>query len=175
VKKPQPGTRKVELEFSAAQTLPGGDARAVTALLSFVGFAPPPLPPSRLEQFPQDLRRPLVQAAGVSDDGWVGPAASFHLTEPEDAWYLSVTGMVPQIGDASGFTTEAVVLLDGQEVGRRNLGLGQFEIRIPVTPQSAERARRVELKFTAAQTLPAPDGRNVAARLTAARFITGNE
>jgi hypothetical protein len=174
--KSPPGARKVELEFSAAQNLPAADGRTVTARLSFLGFAPSPKPPSRLEQFPQDLRLPLVQAAGVYDDGWVGPAASFQLDEPLDAWCLEVSGMVPQIGDASGFKTEAVILLDGKEIDRRNLGVGQFDIRLPLTPQAAgESTRRIELKFSAVQTLPAPDDRNVAARLTAVRFATVGE
>jgi hypothetical protein len=84
--------------------------------------------------------------------------------------------MVPQIGDASGFKTEAVILLDGKEIDRRNLGVGQFDIRLPLTPQAAgESTRRIELKFSAVQTLPAPDDRNVAARLTAVRFATVGE
>ena len=172
----QPGARRVTLEFSAAQNLPGDDARTVAARVTSIGFAPKPLPPRRLERLPEDLRHPLAEASGIYDDGWVGQTASFNLAQTGDAEFFAVSGMVPQIGDAAGFATGLVILIDGEEVERRTLGPGQFDIRIPVATLSvAETARRVELKFSANQQLPSPDGRPVSARLAAVRFGAGGE
>lgn len=176
--KSAPGARKIELEFSAAQTLPGADGRTVAARLSFVGFTPAPLPPAQLQAFPQDLRRPLVQPVGVFDDGWLGETASFSLGQPADADRLSIEGMVPRIGDAGEFTTDVVVFLDGTEVSRRTVGVGSFEVRVPVTVSpvaGAPSARRVHVRFSAVQTLPPPDGRAVGARLTAVKFLSADE
>jgi hypothetical protein len=166
------GPRQVELEFSGAQQLPGGDGRAVGARLTFAGFVPTPLPPARLEKFPDDLKKPLVEPQGVFDDGWVGPAASFRLAQSPDAETLQVEGMVPKIGDADGFTTDVTVTVDGKEVGRRTLGLDRFAFEVPVPPAASMRgdAREVKLLFSRTQALPAPDGRVVGARLSRVGF-----
>ena len=55
------------------------------------------------------------------------------------------------------------MLVDGQEVARQELGLGDFEVRAPVL--TGEGLRQVDLRFSAVQQLPAPDGRQVAARV----------
>ncbi len=80
----------------------------------------------------------------------------------------------PQIDGAGTFSTEVVVLLDGREVGRQAVKAGPFELRVPVPlPAGADGAGRphqVEIRFSNAQTLPAPDGRSVGARLEAFGF-----
>jgi hypothetical protein len=164
--------RQVELEFTRAQQLPAGDGRAVGARLSFIGFVPTPLPPQRLEKFPDDLRKPVVQAQGVYDDGWVGETASFRLAQPPEVDSIHVAGMVPKIGDADGFTTDLTVTLDGKEVGRRTIGLDRFEVDLPVPPPATSRgeARQVQVRFSRTQTLPLPDGRVVGARLSSVGF-----
>jgi hypothetical protein len=167
-----PGPRQVELEFTAAQQLPAGDGRTVSARLFAIGFAPEPLPPARLEQFPHDLRRPLVQPAGVYDDGWVGESASFRLAQPPEAEVFTVIGMVPKIGEAADFTTDVQVLFDGNEVARRTIGLDRFVIEVPLPPATMGEAaaRRVELRFSRVQSLPPPDGRAVGAKLLSVGF-----
>jgi hypothetical protein len=166
------GGRQVELEFSRAQQLPSGDGRAVAARLTFIGLVPQPLPPARLERFPEDLKKPLVEPSGVYDDGWVGQTASFKLSQSPETQTLTVAGMVPRIGDGDGFTTDLIVMVDGSEVGRRTVGLDRFTFDVPVPPPtSAEGAtRKVELRFTRVQTLPGPDGRVVGARLSSVGF-----
>jgi len=173
-----PGPRQVEMEFSDAQQLPGGDGRAVGARLSFAGFTPAPQPPARLERFPDDLRKPQVESQGVSDDGWLAQSASFQLTQPPGAESLRVSGMVPKVGDGDGFTTEVVLTVDGQEVARKTVGLDRFTIdaTLPVPTavpaEAAGPARRVGLSFSRVQSLPAPDGRAVGAKLLSAGYDT---
>jgi hypothetical protein len=166
-----PGVRQVELEFTAAQQLPAGDGRAVGARLTFVGFVAEPLPPARVERFPEDLKKPLLDPAGVYDDGWVGPAASFTLAQSPDAETLILSGMVPKVAEGQGFTTELVITVDGREVARRTVGLDRFTIDLPVEPPTAQAAvRKVGFRFSRTQTLPAPDGRAVGARLGSVGF-----
>jgi hypothetical protein len=173
-----PGPRQIELEFSHAQQLPGGDGRGVAARLTFAGFVPEPQPPAGLEQFPNDLKRPQVNATGVSEDGWLEQAASFQLTQPPDGETLTVAGMVPKIGDGDGFTTDVVVTVDGQEVARKTAGLDRFTIDAVVPPPASPppgaggAVRLVGITFSRVQTLPAPDGRAVGAKLLSTRFVT---
>lgn len=167
-----PGARQVELEFTRAQQLPAGDGRAVGALLKSIGFTPEPLPPTTLARFPDDLKKPLVQATGVYDDGWIGQTASLQVTQPPDSATLFVSGMVPKIADAATFATDLTVLVDGTEVGRKTLGLDRFSVTFAVPPPASAVgvARRVELRFSAVQALPPPDGRSVGARLESLGF-----
>jgi hypothetical protein len=165
--------RQVGLKFTATQQLPG-DGRVVGAQLTRLGFGQAPLPPERLERFPQDLKQPLVNATGVYDDGWLAPTASFQLSQPAEAETLTIRGMIPRIGDATGFTTDVIVTVDGREAARKSLSLDRFQLEVPVDSPGAEPAtRRVELKFIRPQQLPAPDGRSIGARLISAGFHAG--
>ena len=167
--------RKVELEFTRPQQLPGVDARSVGARLAFLGFVPAPLPPAALANFPDDLKKLLVQPEGIYQDGWVAQSATLQLAQPPGTDTIRVSGMVPGIG-AAGFTTELVVTVDGSEVGRRTLELDQFVVEFPVTPTSAQApSRRVGLQFSAVQSLPDPDGRSVGARLSGVGFFPGGD
>jgi hypothetical protein len=160
----------VELEFTTTQQLPAGDGRVVGAQLTSIGFGPDPQPPERIERLPQDLKKPMVKADGVSDDGWLAQAASFQLTQPAEAESLTIAGMVPKIGTDEGFTTDLVISIDGQEAARKSIALGRFEIDVPVPPSPDPVTRRVELKFSKVQSLPPPDGRSVGAQLISAAF-----
>jgi hypothetical protein len=159
----------VELEFTATQQLPG-DGRVVGARLTMLGFIPDPMPPERLERFPEDLKKPLVSANGVHDDGWLAQGASFQLTQPPEADVLSVSGMVPQIGGDTGFTTEVVVTVDSREIARKSIGIDRFQIEAPVPATADPAPRKIELKFSRTQPLPSPDGRAVGAKLISAGF-----
>ena len=159
----------VELEFTNTQTLPS-DGRVVSAQLTMLGFVPDPLPPERLERFPEDLKKPLVNATGVYEDAWLAHATSFQLTQPPEADVLLVSGMVPKIGTDDGFTTDVVLTVDGREAARKSIGIDQFQLEATV-PASADPApRRIELKFSRTQPLPAPDGRAVGAKLISVGF-----
>jgi hypothetical protein len=116
------------------------------------------------------LKKPVVKAVGVSEDGWLAQGVSFQLTQPAEAESLTVAAMVPKIGTDDGFTTELVVSIDGREAARKSIGLGRFEIEVPVPPAADPATRRIELKFSKVQSLPPPDGRAVGAQLISAAF-----
>jgi hypothetical protein len=159
---PSTGRRRVELRFSKYQHMPEDDRRPVTARLERIGFETPQEPPSSLAHFPDDLCHPGLEYAGMYEDGWVSDAAFFHLSQPASGSTLVVRGMVPLVGDPA-FTTEAQLLVDGREVARRSLKLGDFEIRCEVTPTTTR--RRVELRFSKQQHLPGNDRRPVSVLL----------
>jgi hypothetical protein len=80
--------------------------------------------------------------------------------------------MVPLVDNPS-FTTELRIMVDSQEIARRTVGLGDFEVRAPA-PAGPGR-HRVDLRFSAVQQLPAPDGRQVAARVHFVGFQAESE
>ncbi len=167
-----PDRRGIELRFSNVQQLPGFE-RQVAALLRSVGFEtvalqPTEPPPTRIEAFPADLRLPGLLYSGVYDDGWVGEFASVELSAPNSATALVIRGMVPQVGDAP-FSSELRVLLDGQEVARRALTLGEFDVQVPIA-EGPDR-RGIELRFSNVQQLPGFE-RQVAALLRSVGFET---
>ena len=178
VNRPEPGVRTVELELSRTQRLPSPDGRDVAFRFDLIGFEPPAGPPTGVRQFPQDLRNPLLNAQGLYEDGWAAPTASLTLTRPQEATELVVKGMVPQLtaapaaGSNAAFRTELTVLLDGTETARAPLTAGNFDLRIPLPPATRGNAApcKVELRFAESQTIPAPDGRNVGARLSSIEF-----
>jgi hypothetical protein len=128
-------------------------------------------PPARLEHFPADLLHPDLEYSGVYEDGWLSEASFFRLTAPAGPAEVVVRGVVPLLAEPA-FRSELRVLVDGQEVARRQLGLGAFEVTAAVPPGPA--ARRVELRFSHFQRLPAGDGRPCAARLEAVGFRAGS-
>lgn len=173
------GQHQVELRFTDAQQLPS-DGRSVGAQITSIGFIPAPSPPARLEQFPADLKKPLIEASGVYDDGWLAESATFQLAQPADGESITISGMVPRIGSDDGFTTDVVVLVDGVEVARKTVGLDRFTIDAAVPPAAAPPSsevapRRVGVQFSRVQSLPAPDGRAVGARLLFAGFPAPGE
>jgi hypothetical protein len=110
----------------------------------------------------------LLKATGLDEDGWAAKVASLQLTQPLDADELTLRGMVPQIAGAGdgAFQSELVVLVDGNEAGRKSVSPGPLEMHLPVpegTPDGP-RPRHVELRFSATQPLPPPDRRDVGAR-----------
>lgn len=122
-------------------------------------------PPSYLDAFPADLTNADLEYSGLYEDGWVSETAFFQLTQPNAPAAVAVRGMVPMIADPS-FRTELTVLIDGQEIARRMLAPGEFDIRA-AAPQGARR-RRIDLRFSNIQRLPGTDRRPTAARL---RFV----
>lgn len=138
-----------ESNVSAPQT-------AVAGLPSRDTVAPPP----KIGSFPDDLRLPGVRPAGLFEDGWTEERAIVELTAPDSGMTLLIRGLVPLIEDPS-FRSELRVFIDGQEVARQPLGVGEFEVDVPSPPGSG--TRRIELQFSQLQELPGADGRDVAA------------
>lgn len=122
-------------------------------------------PPSYLDTFPASLVSADLEYSGLYEDGWVSEAAFFQLTQPRTPAVLAVRGTVPIMGDRH-FHTELRMMIDGREVDRRILSLGEFAVQV-AAPQGVGR-RRIDLRFSNLQRLPGRDLRPVAARL---RFV----
>lgn len=156
--------RKVELSFSRFQNLPGDDRRPVGAQLTRIGFV---ADPSSVTWPVHDLAPHGLQCAGIFEDGWAAADASVLLLQPAGTGRLIVRGMVPKINEPD-FSTEVVLTVDGNDVARKTVGLGDFEIAADLPPGSA--GRKIQLSFSKLQRLPPPDTRSVSAQLKSIGF-----
>ncbi|MCS6866094.1 MAG: hypothetical protein RMJ56_08660 [Gemmataceae bacterium] len=164
------GPRWVELQFSHLQILPEPDGRQVAALIHSIGFEARDearaRPPERLQVFPADLSHPKLEQVGIYGDGWCREHLRAKLLPPAEDSEVVMRGFIPEVGGNSAFFTELTIWVDGVEVARRSLGLGEFEVRAPVA--RGPQARWIECRFSHTQTLAPPDGRTIAAQL---RFL----
>jgi putative glycosyltransferase (TIGR04372 family) len=126
--------------------------------------------PAAIGQFPRDIIDPALDSEGIHEDGWVAPTAHCVLTAPAGT-ALVLRGMLPQIGPQIGppVAPELRVWIDGVEVLRQVLRCGAIELTCPVPPGT--RPRRVELRFSETQRLPAPDTRTVGMHLAYLGFV----
>ena len=165
------GPRWIELRFSDDQILPAPDGRPAVALVKFIGFEPKDeaksRPPENLAAFPADVGHPKLGQSGISADGWCEKAVAATLWQAGPGRDAVVRGQIPEVAGDSAFRTELTLLVDGTEVAKRTLQTGEFEVRAPAGGTAAQ-ARRLECRFSHAQTLPPPDGRAVGALL---RFV----
>lgn len=165
------GPRWVEYRFSRDQQLPAPDGRRVVALIRSVGFEArdgrKSRPPERLDTFPTDLSHPKLDQSGIFADGWTAPHFRTRLLAAPGRDAV-VRGCVPGFTSAT-FRTEVTLLIDGTEVAKRELGPGDFEIRVPV-PNPGTGPRWIECRVSHSQTLPAPDGRAVGVQLKSVGF-----
>src|SRR5262249_57995475 len=100
--------------------------------------------------------------------GWVPGHWYDRLARGGGPARVVARGMVPEIGGDHAFTTEVRLLVDGREVARRTVGVGDFELAAPA-PEGAGR-QRVELRFSNHRPLPGDDGRPVSAQLRSIGF-----
>jgi hypothetical protein len=124
-------------------------------------------PPQKLERFPEDLLHRDLEYSGLFEDGYLGETAFCALARPEQPATVAVRGEVPNVGDPA-FTSELQLLVEGREVARRVLAVGSFEVLAPI-PAGVGRSR-IDLRFSAVQRLPLPDGRVAAVRLSSIGF-----
>ena len=128
-------------------------------------------PPSSIEKIPGDLKNPGLQYAGVFEDGWLSESPSFVLSQPDESNALIIRGAIPDLGNA-GFVTQLQASVDNRLVGGENLGVGNFELALPLPPGSGP--RRIHLTFSDKQSLINGDGRPVGALLQFIGFETRN-
>lgn len=119
-------------------------------------------PPANLKSFPSDLANKNLEYSGIYEDGWISERSFFVLSPSTTSKFIIVTGSVPQIDD-SKFSTVLKLSINGKVIGSQNLGLGNFEFKVPVT--SLEPKQRIELEFSKHQTLPGVDGRITPAQI----------
>jgi hypothetical protein len=123
--------------------------------------------PRGIRTIPDDLLNPEFEYSGIYDDGWLSANSYFILAGNTEAEPLVVRGVLPLIDDPS-FTTNVTALVDGQEVGRRTISVGEFEYRFPVPTRPGR--RRVELRFDRTLTLLNNDTRRPAVLLRCLGF-----
>lgn len=119
--------------------------------------------PSKLDHLPAELSNPALRISGIFADGWVGEKASLDLTQPKGDQVVVIRGTVPAIG-ASNFRSALELRLDDEALARWDVRPGDFALSAPVP--LGEARRRITLRFSNSQQLPAGDGRSVAARLS---------
>lgn len=128
--------------------------------------------PSSLEKLPGDLLQAGLEYSGITEDGWVSDQSFFCLRQTSSHGAVVLRGHIPQAQSTPPFQTELTVRLDGEVVGRADLGVGDFEQRFTVP--RADARRRIELTFSRTQRLPAPDRRPVGARISSIGFAGTN-
>jgi len=119
-------------------------------------------PPAKLQNFPSDLANKNLEYSGIYEDGWISEKSFFVLSPSATSKFIKLTGSVPQIDDPT-FSTILKMSVNGKEIGHQNLGLGNFEFKVPVTTLAPK--QRIELSFSKYQTLPGADGRIAPAKI----------
>jgi hypothetical protein len=125
-------------------------------------------PPHAVSSFPADLAYEGLQYSGIYEDGWISERAFFILQPRTPGEVLEVRGMVPMIARAD-FKTTLTVSVDGREVARKTLGLGDYVLKIPLA--SAADSRRIDLAFDQTQTLPGGDNRPTGGLIRSIGFV----
>jgi hypothetical protein len=113
-------------------------------------------PPANLKQFPFDLADKNLEYSGIYEDGWISERSFFVLSPIVTSKFITVTGSIPQIDDPA-FSTVLKLSINGKEIATKNLGLGNFDFKVPITSQVPK--QRIELSFSKYQMLPSADGR----------------
>jgi hypothetical protein len=144
-------------------------APALLAILCSCGGSPSGSLPSQVSRFPDDLTNPKLEVLGIYQDGWVDKTGSVKLQQPAGEQALSFRGTVPKIGDAD-FHTDVELKVNDKGIAHQSVGIGDFHIAVPVGTGVGE--RRVTVAFSAAQQLPAGDGRTVGARVKFIGFVS---
>ncbi|HUS05461.1 MAG TPA: hypothetical protein VMZ52_04155 [Bryobacteraceae bacterium] len=125
-------------------------------------------PPEYISKIPEHLAQRDLEYSGIYEDGWISRKAFVTLSDPGGLNPLVIQGAIPQIISAT-FRDEIRVRLDGKEIARKSLGVGEFELRL--TPPPGNRRRSVELEFGNAQQL-ANEDRQVSAILRCIGFTS---
>jgi hypothetical protein len=120
--------------------------------------------PSVISGFPQALEAPGLEYSGIDETGVVGKDSYVVLAGGRAADLVLRAGVFPA---PAGQTLR--VLVNGKVVASRGVEPGDIDIRAPVAASSAPRL--VELRWTFAPSLPAPDGRKAAAAITYVGFV----
>ncbi len=128
--------------------------------------------PSSIGRIPEDLKNPDLQYAGVFEDGWLSESPTFALSQPAESNALVIRGSIPELGN-SGFVTQLQASVDNHLVGGENLGVGNFELTLPLPSGSG--LRRIHLTFSDKQSLVNGDGRPVGALLQYIGFETRSD
>lgn len=125
-------------------------------------------PPYVLSNFPADLANRGLEYSGIYEDGWISERSFFILAPKPDSRYLVIRGMVPKI-DTPDFRNTLAVSINGKEIIRQTLGLGVFEVKVPVLN---DLRHRIDLAFDRYQVLPGTDGRPIGGKIEFIGFVS---
>lgn len=125
-------------------------------------------PPAFVAKFPTDLGNRNLEYSGIYEDGWISERAFFTLAPKSDTRYLVIKGVVPQI-DRPDFRNTLAVSIDGREVIKHALGVGDFEIKVPVSANTQR--HRIDLAFDGYQVLPGADARPTGGKIEFIGFV----
>jgi hypothetical protein len=123
-------------------------------------------PPAYLSDLTSSLRNPNLFYSGIYEDGWVSEHSQMTLAVRNQTMYV-MRGLIPLIDDPT-YNTRLTCRIDGIPVLRRRLGVGYFNLEIPISLR--EGRHTVDLKFSSFQRLKGSDGRPASARFFSIGF-----
>lgn len=119
-------------------------------------------PPNSVRQFPNDLMDRNLEFSGIYEDGWLSDQSFVILSQPAAPCRIVCKLLVPNLG-SSQFSTELGMRVDGKEVARKTVGVGDVELSADLPAEAGH--RRIDLSFSKMQNFPDPDGRPIAAKV----------
>jgi hypothetical protein len=126
--------------------------------------------PSLLKNFPGSLEDPNLNFSGIYEDGWISADSYFDLDSLGKTTF-SISGVVPAIIGEKSFHTNLRISLDGSTLCAFDLATGLFRKTCSLDNfVSISHTHRLEIHFSQEQTLPMPDGREVAAQISTLGF-----
>jgi hypothetical protein len=169
------GPRWIELRADTTDRLSAADQRVASIRLISLelvegSLAPARalLPPQAIKSFPVDLLKPGLSFSGIYDDGWIAEVARIGLGSEKKVGRLRVKGEVPGFNRLRAGATIGVVV-DGQEVARRQFGPGEFELEAAIPAVAG--ARWIELRADTTDRLSAADQRVASIRLISLELV----
>lgn len=129
-------------------------------------------PPEQIANLSTDLTHPQLEYSGLYEDGWVNGAFKARLTQATPGNELVLRGSIPPFPGTENFRTDLTVLIDGQQLDKRTLSTGEFEVRVAAGPTTGP--RWIECRFSDTRVLPAPDTRTASAYLTFIGFVAAD-
>jgi hypothetical protein len=154
------GARTVELRWTSASRLSAADPRSVSARLTSLGVAAPPL----AVRSPAGLNDPGLIQSGVFKDGWLRQDSRLVLAGGR-AGRIVLRALVTARGQ------RVEVKVNGRPVASRTVGPGEIAVRAEI-PASAS-SRTVELHWAKVARIAANDPRRAAALLRSIVLTSG--
>jgi hypothetical protein len=138
------------------------------AIVSYASIENAMKPPGSISRFPADLLDPGLLFSGLYEDGWIGEVARIQLGSEKKVGRIRIKGEVPGFNRLRAGATIGVVI-DGQEVARRQFRAGAFELEAAI-PET-EGARWIEIRSDTIDRLSPADQRVASIRLTSLELL----
>ena len=169
------GPRWIELRADTTDRLSVADPRVASIRLISLELvedsseqARALMPPQAVKSFPADLLKLGPWSSGIYNDGWVTEVARVQLLSEKKVGRIRIKGEVPGFNKLrAGATVEVIV--DGQEVARRQLRSGEFELEAAIP--EGKGPRWIELRSDTTDRLSAADQRVASIRLISLELV----